>query len=383
MERLGGRAAASSSKGRRPAAPQAAGTSSPASARTSSSTRPPSRHRRAVRLGQRRQQHCTSRPRSRSTPATALAPARRRRDRERPGPCRSASTRRRRASGRRGPRTASTTGPGPAATASAPGVLDAAVVSADRHRTRSHFGAGTWSAYRQIRPNGEQPDRVSLLSSSTENVLGNARQHRQRRDAGRQGRHVSCPPAASNLVPGDTNGKTDVFFRDELTRRVSVADRRHAGDGDSTGGSISKRRPLRRVLLRCHEPGSRRHQRRSGRVRPRPARPARRSGQRPSRRRAGEQRQLRRLDLDDGRYVEFQSFASNLISQRPRLPGRPLRAGPPDRHDHPGHRRDERHRRERLQHGRALRRRKHGGLRVRLVEPGARRHQRRVRRVRP
>jgi TolB protein len=55
------------------------------------------------------------------------------------------------------------------------------------------------------------------------------------------GRYVAFSSAASNLVPGDTNGKRDVFVRDLRTGRTRlVSVRGHvAGDGDSTTPSIS------------------------------------------------------------------------------------------------------------------------------------------------
>jgi Tol biopolymer transport system component len=55
------------------------------------------------------------------------------------------------------------------------------------------------------------------------------------------GRFVVFDSAASNLVPGDTNGAWDVFVRDRengITRRVSVSSAGAQGNGDS-GGFIS------------------------------------------------------------------------------------------------------------------------------------------------
>ena len=56
------------------------------------------------------------------------------------------------------------------------------------------------------------------------------------------GRWVAFSSLASNLVPGDTNGVSDVFVRDNLTKtvvRVSVATNGTQGDGHSTFPSIS------------------------------------------------------------------------------------------------------------------------------------------------
>src|SRR5262245_10712203 len=50
------------------------------------------------------------------------------------------------------------------------------------------------------------------------------------------GRFVAFASLASNLVPGDTNGVSDVFVHDRLTgttERVSVDSRGRQGDGDS------------------------------------------------------------------------------------------------------------------------------------------------------
>ena len=56
------------------------------------------------------------------------------------------------------------------------------------------------------------------------------------------GRHVAFQSSASNLVPGDTNAREDVFLRDRLsdvTRRVSVGAGGRQANGDSAGGALS------------------------------------------------------------------------------------------------------------------------------------------------
>src|SRR6266487_3090968 len=56
------------------------------------------------------------------------------------------------------------------------------------------------------------------------------------------GRFVAFDSAATNLVPGDTNGRTDVFVRDRLTgatTRVSVAADGTQADNVSFGAAIS------------------------------------------------------------------------------------------------------------------------------------------------
>src|SRR5436190_2013155 len=56
------------------------------------------------------------------------------------------------------------------------------------------------------------------------------------------GRYVAFPSAASNLVPGDTNGRTDVFVRDRqtgTTSRVSLSGTGAQGNDYTFGGVIS------------------------------------------------------------------------------------------------------------------------------------------------
>jgi len=56
------------------------------------------------------------------------------------------------------------------------------------------------------------------------------------------GRFVAFDSRASNLVPGDTNGTTDVFAHDRrtgATRRVSVSSGGRRGNGESFGPALS------------------------------------------------------------------------------------------------------------------------------------------------
>ncbi|HXK40347.1 MAG TPA: hypothetical protein VJ837_05970, partial [Candidatus Paceibacterota bacterium] len=56
------------------------------------------------------------------------------------------------------------------------------------------------------------------------------------------GRFVAFQSSASNLVPGDTNGESDVFVRDlkkETTERISISSKREQANDFSGGGSIS------------------------------------------------------------------------------------------------------------------------------------------------
>src|SRR5262249_50865216 len=56
------------------------------------------------------------------------------------------------------------------------------------------------------------------------------------------GRFVAFQSSASNLVPGDTNGRSDIFVHDRVTgvtTRVSVADEGVQADGDSSQPTLS------------------------------------------------------------------------------------------------------------------------------------------------
>ena len=57
-----------------------------------------------------------------------------------------------------------------------------------------------------------------------------------------EGRYVAFESTATNLVPGDTNGKSDVFVHDRLTgstQRVSISSAGFQGDADSYTPSVS------------------------------------------------------------------------------------------------------------------------------------------------
>jgi extracellular elastinolytic metalloproteinase len=80
-------------------------------------------------------------------------------------------------------------------------------------------------------------ERVSVASDGTQ---GNANTSEASLSA--DGRYVAFQSAASNLVPGDTNGATDVFVHDRLTgvtERVSVASDGAPGDANSFSASVS------------------------------------------------------------------------------------------------------------------------------------------------
>ena len=111
------------------------------------------------------------------------------------------------------------------------------------------------------------------------------------------GRWTTFTSDADNLVAGDTNGKTDVFVRDNRSRtiaRVSVASSGRRGErqqrrrhGDRVPVRLRtvrdlRRRSVRRVRLIRRQPRGRRQQRTARRVparpRPRPGRRLRRTG---------------------------------------------------------------------------------------------------------
>src|SRR5450759_4351083 len=79
--------------------------------------------------------------------------------------------------------------------------------------------------------------RVSTDSNGAE---GNHRSGSQSISA--DGRYVAFESIASNLVPGDTNGTSDVFVKDTatgMTRRVSTDSNGAEGNGDSWNPTIS------------------------------------------------------------------------------------------------------------------------------------------------
>ncbi|MEW6271215.1 MAG: hypothetical protein AB1689_18190, partial [Thermodesulfobacteriota bacterium] len=81
-------------------------------------------------------------------------------------------------------------------------------------------------------------ERVSVASDGTEAAGQSATP-----SLSGDGRYVAFASAAGNLVPGDTNGRFDVFVHDRVaatTERVSVASDGSQGDFDSISPSISE-----------------------------------------------------------------------------------------------------------------------------------------------
>ncbi|GGU20797.1 M36 family metallopeptidase [Nocardioides albus] len=80
-------------------------------------------------------------------------------------------------------------------------------------------------------------ERVSVASDGTE-----ANAHSDRPAVSGDGRYVAFDSSATNLVPGDTNGRPDVFVRDRVTgaiEMVSVTAAGAGGNGLSYAASIS------------------------------------------------------------------------------------------------------------------------------------------------
>ncbi|HEV8112564.1 MAG TPA: hypothetical protein VGR31_07290 [Planctomycetota bacterium] len=94
----------------------------------------------------------------------------------------------------------------------------------------------TWDVFVRDRSNGTI-QRVSISSGA---VQANDGSYQPSISA--DGRYVAFTSSATNLVPGDTNGVLDIFIRDRLsgvTERVSVSSAGLQGDGESSVPSIS------------------------------------------------------------------------------------------------------------------------------------------------
>src|SRR5829696_3113010 len=104
-------------------------------------------------------------------------------------------------------------------------LMAAAGVGADPGSTGQLLaGAASGPAKAGCTPSGR--GRTELVNVSTEGVQADARVLRATVSA--NGRYVAFSSAATNLVPGDTNGYADVFVRDlrlRTTTRVSVCRR--------------------------------------------------------------------------------------------------------------------------------------------------------------
>ena len=178
--------------------------------------------------------------------------------------------------------------------------------------------------------------RVSLGPGG---VQGNACSHDPAISA--DGRFVAFASDATNLVPGDTNGSIDVFVRDRqtgTTRRVSLGPGGVQGDGVSYRPGDLGGRAVRRLRLDRHQPGAGRHQRCDGRVRPRSRDRHDPPGEPGAGRRPGQWEPLWSLFpaiSADGRFVAFVLGCHQPGAGRHQRLVRRVRPRPPDRYDPP------------------------------------------------
>ena len=117
-------------------------------------------------------------------------------------------------------------------------------------------GAGDIFVYDRQTPH--TIERVSVASDGTQ---GNGSSLGPSLSA--DGRYVTFYSNASNLVPGDTNGASDVFVYDRQTgmiERVSVAADGTQGNGNSTRPSISADGRYCDLRLCCQQPRPWRYQ---------------------------------------------------------------------------------------------------------------------------
>jgi Tol biopolymer transport system component len=106
--------------------------------------------------------------------------------------------------------------------------------------TASNFVAGDTNGVADVFVHDRVLGTTQRISVSSSGVEGNALSYFPSISA--DGRYVAFYSLASNLVAGDTNGVTDVFVRDRLsavTQRVSLSSSAVQADGASTKPSIS------------------------------------------------------------------------------------------------------------------------------------------------
>jgi Tol biopolymer transport system component len=99
---------------------------------------------------------------------------------------------------------------------------------------------GEFQFYRKDVRTGE----LMLVSANADGIAGNAPSGLPViYDMTSDGRHVAFGSSASNLVPGDTNGQSDVFVKDMQTGAVTLVstdEQGRQGDSASTGASVSE-----------------------------------------------------------------------------------------------------------------------------------------------
>ena len=100
--------------------------------------------------------------------------------------------------------------------------------------------SGDTNGFSDVFLRDRQSGTTERVSVSSAEVQGNGDSYLGTPSA--DGRYVVFSSSASNLVPGDTNGKMDIFVRDRLsgtTERVSTSSLGTEGDGDSQTADIS------------------------------------------------------------------------------------------------------------------------------------------------
>ena len=103
----------------------------------------------------------------------------------------------------------------------------------------SNLVAGDTNGFEDVFVRDLQSGTTQRVSVATGGTQGNGFSSEPAISA--DGRYVTFSSAASNLVPGDTNGAPDVFVRDRrsgTTQRVSVAAAGTQGNGDSGSSAI-------------------------------------------------------------------------------------------------------------------------------------------------
>lgn len=109
---------------------------------------------------------------------------------------------------------------------------------------------------------GVQAGQITRVSVSSAGVQGNSNSFISAISA--DGRYVAFTSIADNLVSGDTNGLTDVFVRDRLTGKTtlaSVSSTGGAGEQQQLFSRDQRRRALRGLYIGCEKPGRRGHER--------------------------------------------------------------------------------------------------------------------------
>ena len=118
------------------------------------------------------------------------------------------------------------------------------------HSDASNLVPGDTNGMSDIFVYDRQTDTIERVSVAANGTQGNG--HSTSPSISADGRYVAFYSNASNLVPGDTNGTSDVFVYDRQTdtiERVSLAADGTQGNGDSDCRLDQRRRPLCGVSL--------------------------------------------------------------------------------------------------------------------------------------